>query len=121
MKKGFILLFLFFSIGVFAQDIPTCQVIRYYKGLSPDINTKAITQFGDIVELETLLVPIELDEGRYEIQLTNEKQGDLYKMDGTDYYIETEYCMELAVYSTVTLRVYDDGYYKGKIYFSSDY
>lgn len=58
-----------------------------------------------------------LDPGIYEVEVTR-KGNDLYKVEGTSFYLETRYCYEYAYSETVILKIESNyGYTKGKIIF----
>ena len=78
--------------------------------------TKIINPYGQVEEAQTILIPIKLDSGNYQVRLTK-VASNIYKIDGTDYYIETRFCLELAYYEEVILII-DNGYFnKGKVIF----
>ncbi len=94
-----------------------CEVKEFYKAVEPDDKTMVLTKSGDIEEVELILVPAKMDEGLYKVKLTR-KETNLYKVEGTNYYIETRYCYEYSTYNEVVLKVESNyGYTKGKIIF----
>jgi len=94
-----------------------CDVAEFYQAIEPDYGVKVLTTSGDIEDAELILVPARIEEGTYEIEITR-KGSNIYKLEGTKYYIETRYCYEYATYDDAILKVDNNyGYTKGKIYF----
>lgn len=95
-----------------------CDVKSFYEAVSPsNTDTKVITKDGDLEEIEYILVPKTLNEGKYKISLTR-KGSNIYRVDNTKLWIETRYCYEYATYDDVILIVESSyGYTKGKIIF----
>lgn len=59
-----------------------------------------------------------MKEGIFKIEVTR-KESNLYKVEGTDYYIETRYCYEYTTHDEVILKVESNyGYGKGTIIFN---
>lgn len=73
--------------------------------------------YGQVTEVSTVLSPIELEAGMYEISLSRE--GDnLYKVYGEDIYIKTRYCMEMALGDEAILKIESiTGFTLGKLIF----
>ena len=80
-------------------------------------DSKAICSFGKIEDASAILVPVKLDTGKYVVRITR-KESNLYHIEGTDYYIETSFCSEMA-YNEEIILVIEWGVYKsrGKIIF----
>ena len=94
-----------------------CEVAQFYQAVIPENDVKVLTSGGGIEEPELILYPANFDEGTYEIEITR-KGSNLYKLEGTDYYIETRYCYEYSMYDDAVLKVESNyGYTKGTIYF----
>lgn len=94
-----------------------CDVANFYEAIDPDNGVKVLTSGGDLEEAELILAPTKIDEGTYEIEITR-KGSNIYKLEGTKYYIETRYCYEYATYDDAILKVESNyGYQKGTIYF----
>lgn len=90
-----------------------CDLVAIYKLVDLPSGTKGIDDWGNLVEVETLLVPTsDIEEGRYEVSLTR-KDSNLYKVDGMDLYVATNYCYEYATYDDAILII-KKGY--GRIY-----
>lgn len=94
------------------------DVAQIYEGTMADSGVKALTSRGDLEEVELILTPSKIKEGTYKVEITR-KGSDLYKLEGTNYYIETRYCYEYATYDNAILEIESNyGYTKGTIYFN---
>ena len=95
-----------------------CDIAEFYKAVEPESGVKVLTTSGDLEEAELILVPTKMEEGTFKVEVTR-KGSNLYKVDGTDYYIETRYCYEYATYDEAILKVESNyGYDKGTIIFN---
>lgn len=95
-----------------------CDIAEFYKAVEPESDVKVLTTSGDLEEAELILVPTKMEEGTFKVEVTR-KGSNLYKVDGTDYYIETRYCYEYATYDEAILKVESNyGYDKGTIIFN---
>ncbi|HLZ16140.1 MAG TPA: hypothetical protein VKQ08_03835 [Cyclobacteriaceae bacterium] len=121
MKKSllfFILGFSFSAITSFKVRSDEYDIATIYKGIDAKVDTKAITRDDDVVNVETLLVPTNLKQGKYRVEVTR-KGDDLYQISGTEIYLETRLCLELATLESVTVIIESNyGYTKGKIIFN---
>ncbi|HXD79357.1 MAG TPA: hypothetical protein VN616_16185 [Puia sp.] len=121
MKKSSILfgiVFTFFAITSFHRPGDEYVIAAIYKGITPHSDTKAITTDDDLVEIETLLSPTVLKQGRYKVDVTREAD-DLYHISGTEIYLETRNCPELAISEEVIVSIESNySYDKGKITFN---
>ncbi|MDR3712527.1 MAG: hypothetical protein P4L51_06910 [Puia sp.] len=114
----FILVFSFSAITSFHARSDEYDIETIYKGIDAKADTKAITSDDDVVEIETLLVPTTLKQGKYKVDVTR-KGDDLYQISGTEIYLETRLCLELATLESVTVIIEGNyGYTKGKIIFN---
>src|SRR5690554_1340244 len=78
-----------------------CEIVEFYEGIEPDDrDTKVLTTSGDIEEVEFILVPTKLDEGKYVVEISR-TESNLYKVQGMNIYIDTRYCYEYATYDEV--------------------
>lgn len=94
-----------------------CDVAKIYEAITPDYGVKAINIYGEVEDISEILVPTEIEEGVYEVQITR-KSDDLYKIENTSYYIETRFCYEYATFSDAILKVNNvNGYSIGKVFF----
>lgn len=95
-----------------------CDVTNFYKAVSPnDRDTKVLTRRGEIEDIDVILVPTRLDNDIYKVKLTR-KGSNLYKIEQTDLYVETNYCYEYSTYEDVILKVTSSyGYTKGTLIF----
>jgi hypothetical protein len=94
-----------------------CDVTEFYEAIESEIGSKVLTTNGELEEIDILLTPLKLEEGKYNIKVS--RLGDnIYKVEGTRYYIETLYCYEYSNYDEAILIVStNDGVLKGKVYF----
>jgi hypothetical protein len=115
MKKLFvILMFVFAAICSYADEY-TVEVILE-KEEAPSY-TYALDDFDKVSEVEYILWPTKLDEGKYKVNITR-KDADLYRIDGTDFYIRTKYCYRYCYSEEVILVVYTGSRYSyGKVIF----
>lgn len=122
MKKLFTLaiLIMVFPLMFFAStknSTSTCAVKEIYSAIIPESGVKAITDMGDITGVSVILSPVSIDAGQYSVSLTR-KGSNLYKIEGTDYYVETNFCYEYATYEDAILEIESSyGYSKGTITF----
>ncbi len=94
-----------------------CDVANFYEAIDPESGVKVLTSSGSLEEAELILVPSKIEEGIYKIEITR-KGSNIYKLEGTNYYIETRYCYEYATYDDAILKVESNyGYTKGTVYF----
>lgn len=95
-----------------------CDIAEFYKAVEPESDVKVLTTSGDLEEAELILVPTKMEEGTFKVEVTR-KGSNLYKVGGTNYYIETRYCYEYATYDEAILKVESNyGYDKGTIIFN---
>jgi hypothetical protein len=114
----FILAVSFSAITSFHAKSDEYDIATIYKGIEAKADTKAITNDDELVEIETLLVPTTLKQGRYKVDVTK-KGDDLYQISGTEIYLETRLCLELAILESVIVIIENNyGYPKGKIIFN---
>jgi hypothetical protein len=108
----------FSAITSFHAKSDEYDIATLYKGISAKADTKAITTDDDVVEIETLLVPTTLKLGKYKVEV-NGKGDNLYQISGTEIYLETRLCLEVAVLEDVTVIIESNtGYTRGKIIFN---
>lgn len=94
-----------------------CDVANFYEAIIPNNGVKVLTSGGSLEEIELILTPAKIKEGTYEIEITR-KGSNLYKLEGTKYYIETRYCYEYATYDDAILKIESNyGYTKGTVFF----
>lgn len=107
----------FKSAEMLNRPLGECGVSQIYQSIEPESDVKALTTYGELEDVELLLVPTKLDVGVYEIQITR-KGSNIYKVEGTKFYIETRYCYEYATFEDAILKIESSyGYTKGTIYF----
>lgn len=120
MKKH-LLIFVVIVFGILCPEnihAEQCEVVAFYRAKNVPYGTKALNEYDDLIEIQTLLI---LDEkikvGSYRVSISR-TSNDLYKVDGTDLYLETSLCLEFAIYDDVILKVIDyKGYTLGTITF----
>lgn len=121
MKKTLhccLLLFSLSAITSFHSKSDEYDIAAIYKGVDAKADTKAITSDDEVVEIETLLVPTTLKQGKYKEEVTK-KGDDLYQISGTEIYLETRLCSESAILESVIVIIESNyGYTKGKIIFN---
>jgi hypothetical protein len=120
MKHISILLLIILFNPIFrSSDISDeCEVKEFYRAVDADDDVMVLTSSGDLEEAEVILVPTRMEEGTFKIDITR-KGSNLYKIDGTDYYLETRYCYEYATRDEAILKVESNyGYNKGVIIFN---
>ncbi|MCX7611555.1 MAG: hypothetical protein N2043_08230 [Ignavibacterium sp.] len=95
-----------------------CEIKNFYVAISPkNRDTKVLTKIGNLEEVDLILVPTKLETGKYKVNLTR-KGLNIYKVESTEFWIETWYCYEYAFWEEVILIVESSyGYTKGKIIF----
>lgn len=114
MKKILTVLFLSCSLFAVAEEY---DVAKVYRAASVDSEAKILDSYGNLKEVETLLIPTDLETGAYSISVTRKAQN-LYKVDGKNIYIETKYCYEYCYSEEVVLVIKSNsGYTIGKIIF----
>lgn len=96
-----------------------CDIKQIYQTIEPDNGVKVLTSNGEIEEVELILIPTKIEEGTYKIEITR-KGNNIYKLEGTNYYVETSYCFEFTNYDDAVLILESNyGFYKGKIIFEN--
>jgi len=100
-----------------------CEVVQFYEMITPELGTKVLTKSGEVVEANSILQQVRIDEGTYEVEITR-KAPNLYQINLakdirlTKYSIETRYCNEFANYKKAVLKVESNfGQTKGKLVF----
>lgn len=94
-----------------------CEIEAFYKGVTPIDGTKILTSGDDLEDIELFFVPINIDIGKYVVNVTR-KGSNFYKVDDKNIYIQTKYCYEYSYSQEVVLKVESSyGYTKGKIIF----
>lgn len=93
------------------------DVIKVYERVEVTNGTKASNGYGNLVEIKYLYVPIDLNRGRYDVELKRE-ESNFYHIIGTDYYIETRYCYKYAYKEEALLIIKSSyGYTIGEVIF----
>lgn len=116
MKRFLILVFLLFiTAAVHASE--NYDIVAVYEKVELKDGTKVCDNFGNMKEVDAIYVPVKLDIGKYEVELT--KIGsNFYQIHGTSLYIETKFCMEYAVREEAILHISSSyGFSIGEVFF----
>jgi hypothetical protein len=118
MKTTLILcaFFLFMSNGFMLKSpSQSCDIEMIYSSQSVAQGTLGISRMGETVEIQQLLVPMELNEGNYEVTVTRKAQN-IYKIENKDIYVKTKHCYEYLNFKSVVLKITSKyGYTKGQL------
>ena len=96
------------ALASFTSAMSQETISHLYVEVIPQTKTLSLSYTG-VEEVQVLLVETDdLDEGIYEVNVTR-KDSHIYKIDGTDYYIEMPYCYEYCYSEKAILKV-DYGY-----------
>lgn len=106
MKRLVILICLMVSATIALADEYT--VVCVYEKQRVEYGVKAIDNLDNIQEISCLLVPTKVDEGTYSVLLTR-KDTNLYKIEGTDLYLETQFCFEICIMEEAVLVIHNYG------------
>lgn len=94
-----------------------CDVAQLYEAKVAERDSRVLTSDGELEKPELILLPTRMDEGTYKVEITR-KGSNIYKIEGTKFYIETRYCFEYITYKSVMLKVISNyGFSKGTLYF----
>ena len=108
MRKNVILMLLcLISTISFANKYDVAHIL-YKEQL--ERGTKALNTYNSVVEINYILLPTKIDEGRYTINVTR-VDSNLYRIDDTDLYIETKFCYEYCYSEEVLLIIRNYGNY----------
>jgi hypothetical protein len=78
----------------------------FYRSISVDYGTKAIDDYGEIIEIDKILKrDNSIKNGQYSVTLSSTRDNDIYEIDGTDYYVELSLCYEYAIRDEAILTV----------------
>ncbi|MBQ8222996.1 MAG: hypothetical protein IJZ87_06610 [Bacteroidales bacterium] len=100
-----------------SQETEAYTITKIYEKIELDKGSKAINSWGNIEEVEAVLIPTEIDRGRYDVEITR-VSSNLYQICGTSLYIETQYCYEYATREEVLLNITSTyGYNLGEVIF----
>jgi hypothetical protein len=88
------------AINIRTRASPRKKIFYYiYSGKELASGTKVLTSGSDLEDAELLLVSMDIEKGKYVVNLTR-KGNNLYKVDYKNIYIVTKYCYEYS-YSKV--------------------
>lgn len=100
-----------------ASSSDTYDIIAIYEEVDVDYGSRALDNYGNLVEVKKVFIPAKIDTGRYEVELTR-IDTNFYHICGTSYYIETRYCYEYASWEDVLLNITSNyGYVRGEVIF----
>jgi len=106
-----------FKIMETKKNVTECDVVNFFEVIEPESGVKVLTSDGDLEEVELILIPTIIEEGSYNIEITR-KGSNIYKLEGTKYYIETRFCFEYTMFDEAILKVDSNyGYTNGTVYF----
>lgn len=93
------------------------DILAIYEKVELPSGSKSCDSYGRIDDAKYVLVPIRLDDGKYVVELTKE-DTNLYRIVGTDYYVELRYCYEYC-YSEEVVMILESSYLTnfGKVVF----
>lgn len=112
----FMIAFLMTCSFAFAES--SYDISEFYSVIKPTSGTKAVGRYDKVVDVEYILSPTKVDNGKYVVEV--KKIGDnLYQVKDTDLCVETRYCHEWASFSEKVVLIIESnyGYTKGKIIF----
>ncbi len=114
----YLLLFItHFSFSQYWGSSGSYDLEEIYGVQSVDYGTLAITNYGTMMEISKILVPIKLDVGRYRVAV-RQVDTNLYEVIGKNIYVKTRSCYESAFNEDVILEITSSyGWSKGTIYF----
>jgi len=93
LKIFIAVLILIAPYALYSQDYEEHEIEEFYKKIEVDSGT--LDEDGD--EIDFIFVETELDQEKYEIEITD-GPGDLYEIKGTNYYIEFRFYYGYAGY-----------------------
>ena len=100
-----------------SQDSESYAIYKIYEKIELDRGSKVIDSWGNVEDAQAVLVPTEIDRGRYDVEITR-ISNNLYQICGTSLYIETKYCYEYATREEVLLNITSTyGYDLGEVIF----
>jgi hypothetical protein len=95
-----------------------CDIKGIYEKVDLERGSKVVVGYGSrLEEADAVFVPIKLDVGKYEVSLKRET-SNLYHIQGTAIYIETNLCTEYSMFDKAILNITSNyGYTLGEIIF----
>lgn len=124
MKTKFSLIFLLLIVFIstsFSSFTETSSesynIASIYEIVELKNGSKVIDDYGNINEAETILTPIKIDTGKYQVELTR-LGSNFYRICDTDLVVETKYCYEYATRDDAFLNITSSyGYTFGEVIF----
>ena len=100
-----------------SQETEAYTISKIYEKIELDRGSKVIDGWGNVEDAKAVLVPTEIDRGRYDVEITR-ISSNLYQICGTSLFIETKYCYEYATREEVLLNITSTyGYDLGEVIF----
>ena len=100
-----------------SQEAEAYTISKIYEKIELDKGSKVIDSWGNVEDAKAVLVPTEIDRGRYDVEITR-ISSNLYQICGTSLCIETKYCYEYATREEVRLNITSTyGYDLGEVIF----
>lgn len=94
-----------------------CEISKIYQSEEISKEARVLTMNGSFAPATLLLQPLQLKPGEYEYALTR-RATNLYKVEGTEIYIETKLCFNIGFKQKATIVINEDqGYIKGHVLF----
>lgn len=113
----FLLFLLLTSFHTPSPPLSSYDIKEIHEAVELENGVKVLTQRGNLEDANLLLVPTDIEIGVYEVRVTRKAQ-DLYKLEGTNLYIETRYCYEYAFSEDAIMKLESNyGYTKGSLIF----
>ena len=123
MKKAMAVLLLAACIPVFANfsvspgSSSIYDIVGIYEMVELKEGAKVLDAYDNVQDAEVVFIPIRMDTGTYEVELTR-IDDNFYHICGTSQYIETRYCYKYAVREDAILNIKTNyGYTRGEVNF----
>lgn len=105
-----------------SSSLSTSQASSYdiagiYEKTELKSGSKAIDSYNNVTDAKYVLIPMRVDTGKYEVELTR-IDTNFYQIYGTSLVIETKYCHEYATRDDAILSITSNyGYTRGEVIF----
>ena len=105
------------SSSLSASQANSYDIAGIYEKTELKAGSKAINSYNDVTDAKFVLIPIRVDTGKYEVELTR-IDTNFYQIYGTSLVIETKYCHEYATRDDAILSITSNyGYTRGEVIF----
>lgn len=112
-----ILVFLSGNYPMSRTDCSSYDIVAIYDKIDLKDGTKSIDNYGNVKEAQAIIVPTQLERGKYKVELTK-ISSDFYQICGSSLYLETRYCYEYAMRTEAILDITSNyGYSCGEVIF----